>query len=183
MGFLEKATAISFAVKGAAPGKAVIIQTIAAGNQERTSEMYHNPGISSAPTKNDRIISIPVGTGTRVAIATHNYRINVEVTDGETKVYSTDATGENVKSVIKLDNAGNIDLNGDSKKFVTYTELNTALQSFKTTIEASIASAIIGHTHSGVTTGPGVSGPGAGAGSAIALDISASETTTIRTGG
>jgi len=167
MGFLEKATAINFDIKGAAPGKAVIIQTIAAGEQERTSEMYHNPGISSAPTKNDRIISIPVGTGTRVAIAAHNYRIEVEPASGETIFYSTDSAGNIVKSQIKLDNAGNIDLNGDSKKFVTHTELNTALQLLITALNANIGTKLDG----GGT--PGV----------LAIDISAAATTTIRTDG
>ena len=82
-----------------------------------------------------------------------------------------------------------INFNGDSKSFVTHTELNTALQSFKTSIEtaisAGIASAIVGHAHAGVTTGPGTSAVGAGSGVVppIVLDISSSQTTTVKTGG
>lgn len=111
MGLLEKATAITFDTKGSAPGKAVIIQTIGAGEQERTAEMYHNPGISSGPTINDRIVKVPIGGGVKVAVASHNYRINVEVIAGETIIYSTNTAGDTVKSQIKLDNAGNIDMN------------------------------------------------------------------------
>ena len=111
MGFLEKVTDIFFKKKGAAPGSAVIIQTAAAGNQERTAEMYHNPGISSGPTKEDRVISIPVGTGTRVIIASHNYRIEVEPNAGETIIYSTNSDGSVKQAEIKLDNSGVIDLN------------------------------------------------------------------------
>ena len=180
MGFLEKATDILFKVKGSAPGKAVIIQTLSAGEQERTAELYHNPGISSAPTVNDRVVTVPIGTASRVIVATHNYRIEVEPLSGETIIYSTDSAGGTVKSQIKLDNDGNIDLNGDTKKFVTYAELNTALQSFITalnvefaTINAGAAAAI---TASGLWLTPLTTG-------ANSLDISAAETTTIRTDG
>ena len=167
MGWLEKVTGISFKTKGAAPGKAIIIQTIAAGDQERNAEMYHNPGISSGPTENDRVISIPVGTGTRVIIAAHNYRIEVEPGSGETIIYSTDSAGDIVKSQIKLDNAGNIDLNGDGKKFVTYTALNAALQGFITALNIAFGTKL----------------DGGGTPSTLSLDISAAETTTIRTDG
>lgn len=167
MGWLEKVTGIDFKKKGSAPGKAVIIQTIAAGNQERNEEMYHNPGISSAPTKNDRVITVPVGTGTRVIVAAHNYRIEVEPDAGETIIYSTNSDGSIIKSQIKLDNDGNIDLNGDTKKFVTYTALNAALQLFITALNVNIGTKLDG----GGTPG------------ALTLDISAAETTTIRTDG
>ena len=167
MGWLEKVTDIAFKIKGAAPGKAVIIQTIAAGDQERNAEMYHNPGISSAPTKLDRVVSVPVKSGTRVIIACHNYRIEVEPDSGETIIYSTNTAGDTVKSTIKLDNAGNIDLNGDGKKFVTYAALNTALQTFITALNIAFGTKL----------------DGAGTPSTLSLDISAAETTTIRTDG
>ncbi len=171
MGWLEKVTGISFRKKGAAPGQAVIIQTIASGDQERDAEMYHNPGISSAPTKQDRVVSVRLKSGTRVIVGSHNYRINIEVTDGETKVYSTNADGTILKSVIKLDNDGNIDLNGDGKKFVTFSELDTALQTFKTALNL--------HVHASVTS-LGTPTPPA---TPMIIDISAAETTTIRTDG
>lgn len=167
MGWLEKVTGISFKKKGSAPGKAVIIQTLSAGEQERNAEMYHPPGISSAPTKLDRVITVPVGTASRVIIASHNYRIEVEPDSGETIIYSTDSAGEIIKSQIKLDNAGNIDLNGDGEKFVTYAALNTALQAFVIAINSTFATKI----------------NGAGAAGTLTLDISAAETTTIRTDG
>lgn len=176
-----------FKRRGNSPGKSVVIQLIASGDEEeqRTTELWHAPGISSAPTNGDRAIVLPIGRGSfKVAIATRNHRIEVEPGEGETIIYSTNATGDTVQSTIKLDASGNIDLNGDGKRLVTYGELNTALQSFKTSIDSSIASAIVGHTHSGVTTGPGVSGPGAGAATVpTSLDISAAETSTLRTDG
>lgn len=180
MGRLNKVTDILFKKKGSAPGKAVIIQTIAAGDQERTAEMYHNPGISSAPTKEDRVISVPIGTGTRVIVACHNYRIEVEPLSGETIIYSTNSAGDTVKSQIKLDNDGNIDLNGDTKKFVTHAELNTALQSFVTALNAELATINAGAAAAISASGLWLTPLATGANS---LDISSAETTTIRTDG
>jgi len=73
------------------------------------------------------------------------------------------------KAVINTDS---IELNGNSKTFVTYAELNTALQLFVTALNL--------HVHSGVTTGPGSSGPPA---ASMSIDISNAETTTVKTGG
>lgn len=61
-------------------------------------------------------------------------------------------------------------LNGDSKSFVTHAELNTALQSFITALNT--------HTHPTAAIGP-PSPPTA----PMSIDISAAETTTIKTGG
>lgn len=65
-----------------------------------------------------------------------------------------------------------LNLNGDSKAFVTYAELDTALQ--------SLVSAINSHVHAGVQTGGGATAPPT---APMSLDISASETQTVKTGG
>jgi hypothetical protein len=75
-----------------------------------------------------------------------------------------------------------IHLNGNSKTLVTHAELDTALQAFKGSIDAAIAGAIVGHTHPVISIGA-PTGPGAGAAPPTSLDISASATTTIKTGG
>lgn len=68
----------------------------------------------------------------------------------------------------KLEASSEITLNGDTKRFVTWDELNTALQN---------------HTHSaGTLVSPSGAVTGA-TGAPIALDISAAKTTTIKTGG
>jgi hypothetical protein len=88
---------------------------------------------------------------------------------------------------ITIDTNGNINidgtainLNGDSKSFVTHAELNTALQTFLTalnaeltTIQAGAAAAI---SASGLWLTPLVIGNNS-------IDISASETTSVKTGG
>lgn len=75
------------------------------------------------------------------------------------------------KSTIIIDDDGNVELNGGGKRLVTHAELDTALQTFMLALNA--------HIHTGVTTGPGSSGPPA----PMTLDISSSKTETIRTDG
>lgn len=167
---LETITKSEYNKKGSAPGKAVLIKTEAAGGQERKVELYHPPGISSGPTPNDIVVESLEKGGVRVAVATHNYRLEIEVSAGETIVYSTSADGNTKQAEIKLDTSGNIEMNGDSKRFVTHAELDAALQTFITALNL--------HTHPTAATGP-PSPPTA----SMSIDISAAETTTIKTGG
>lgn len=184
MGRIGRVVKSLFERRATSPAQNVVVQLEAAAGENRTAEMYSPPGISSAPSKDDRVLVVPIGRGShRIAIGSHNYQIEVSVDEGEITIYSTNAAGDTVASRIDLDNAGNIDLNGNGKRLVTFSELDSALQAFKTSIDTAIASAITGHTHGGVTTGPGTSGPGAGAASPTSVDISAAETTTVRTGG
>lgn len=77
-----------------------------------------------------------------------------------------------------------IDLNGNARTMVTFAELTSALASFKTSIDTAIAGAITGHTHiySPGGGGPIVTAAGVGSAPGTAVDISASEAATIRTG-
>lgn len=74
-----------------------------------------------------------------------------------------------------------VELNGDSKSFVTHSELNTALQGFVTKYNADMAAILAGATAAIAASGLWLT-PLTGIGSAT-LDISASSTTTIKTGG
>lgn len=152
-----------------APGAAITIQVESATGENREIEYYQLPGISAGPTPEDRAATVDLG-GYRVAVASHNYRIEVEVDAGAVTIYSTNAAGDTVQSRIDLDVDGNIDLNGNTKTFVTHAELNTALQSFITALNL--------HTHPDPVSG--TSGPPT---TPMTLDISAATTTTIRTDG
>ena len=85
---------------------------------------------------------------------------------------------------------GMFQVNGSTKSFVTFAELETSLNAFKSSIEASVTGSvnagILAHTH--VSAGPGVpTATGVGtilaATPSVVIDISASETTTVKTGG
>lgn len=80
---------------------------------------------------------------------------------------------------LKLDTEKKIELNGNTKQFVTYQELDNALQQLWAKIKA--------HTHPVSTTGTAAAQTGTAATSVdlstVTLDISASKTTTVVTGG
>lgn len=80
---------------------------------------------------------------------------------------------------LKVTTEKKIELNGNDKQFVTWTELNQALQNLWTAIQA--------HTHPVSTTGTAAAQTGTAATSidlsTVTLDISAAKTTTIVTGG
>lgn len=72
---------------------------------------------------------------------------------------------------MKVTTEKKIELNGNSKQFVTWAELNQALSTFTT--------ALVNHTHN-ITSPGNPSGPAVGV---PTIDISAAKTTTIVTGG
>ena len=83
------------------------------------------------------------------------------------------------KDNIVVNSDKKIELNGNSKQFVTYTELDNALQELWGKIKV--------HTHEVSTTGSATAQSGTAAPSTslstVVLDISASKTTSIVTGG
>lgn len=164
---MARITEIDYKIKGTNDGKSTVIKTEAGAGQERETELFHNPGISSGPTVGDEAVTVNVGSSGRIAIATQNYRLEVEVTEGQTIIYSTSTDGETLKSQILLDTDGTINMNGDSKQFVTHKELDTALQLFIVSLNATFATKL----------------DTAGAPGTLSLDISAAATTTIKTGG
>lgn len=85
-----------------------------------------------------------------------------------------------VDGVLNID-ADELHFNGDSKNLVTHAELDSALQSFKGSIDIAIAGAITGHSHA--TAAPGTPSPGVGSAPATSLDISGAKASTLKTGG
>jgi len=152
----------------AAPGTAIVITGKGLGGAAIETEIAHPPGIFGRPPKDFHGVFLPVGRGRRygVIVAGLNYSLNINISAGETAVYSTDANGT-VKARIDLDASGNIKLNGATKRLVTYGELNTALGVFLTALNLKFATKL----------------DGGGAAGGLSLDISAAETSTVQTGG
>lgn len=98
---------------------------------------------------------------------------NVLFDDGTTVIVYDDESKElSITGPAKITVKGDaIELNGNTKKFVTHAELNTALQTFINTLML--------HVHTSASPGSPTTPPT----SPITLDISNSATTTIKTGG
>jgi len=169
VGIIELVRVVSSALKirAGAPGRQVVTTGKGIGDVDTEAEVFGPSGFFSRPPKGSRVLMVPYAGGkTRVVIGAANYQITLELTDGEVLIYSTTADGKTVKSKIYLDAVGNIELNGNSKNFVTHAELNTALQSFITSLNL--------HVHGSAGTPPVTP---------MSLNISAAKTTTIKTGG
>lgn len=152
-----------------APGDSVIVVGEGLGKQTIEAELYQPAGFMGRPPKGARGVFLPLGKGRRygVLIATQNYQLTIDISGGETVMFSTSLDGKELRAQIKLDNFGDIHLNGSSKYLVTYDALNTALQGFKTAINAALATKVDGGGSAGTLT----------------LNISAAQTQTVRTGG
>ena len=164
--------------KGNAPGKSAIATGEGADSDTVETEIYHSPGIFGLPPDGVRAAWVPIGGSKRygIAIAVNNYKIEIDVGgQGGVAIYSTPADGSEVKSSIILQPDGkmvvtgdSVEINGDGKSFVTWSELNTALTTLCSTLTAHV------HPSNGAPA-PGLVG--------LACDISAAETTTVKTGG
>jgi hypothetical protein len=142
-----------------------------AGDHLETREVYGPPGLWYLPPDGTKGIRLSVGGSERygVIVATHHYQTSrPDLQKGETAIGSTTADGSTVqaKTVYKAD--GTQELNGDSKRLVTWQELQTALTTLCATLTAHV------HPSNGAPS-PGLVGLG--------CDISGAQTTTIKTGG
>lgn len=169
---LLKMAAGKLETKGNAPGKSVTMQGEGVDGQTVKAEVYQAPGVMAIPGDGARGVWLPIGGSSRygVVVAMQNYALNIQINAGETVIYSTTADGQTVKAQAKFTAGGEIHLNGDTKQFVTWAELNSALQGFKTALS----------THVHPTSVPGPPSPPV---TPLVLDISAAKTTTIKTGG
>lgn len=147
----------------------VIAQVLGINGQGQEREVWSTPGVRSCPPTGAVGVWLPIGGDKRVVVAMQNYRIDINLAQGETAVYSTNADGDTVEAVQVFRADGTIEINGASKSFVTHAELDTALQALVTAINAHV------HVETGASTAPPTT--------PMTLDISAAATTTVKTGG
>ncbi|HJH55533.1 MAG TPA: hypothetical protein K8V77_05560 [Brachyspira hyodysenteriae] len=152
------------------------------GKKVIEAEVLQPSGFTSVPNKDKRAFVTNINTNYKVIIAFEDL-IDEGLKEGEACVYSNDDTG-NIKAKIKLLKDGSIELegekiklNGEDKSFVTYKELDLALQQLWTSIKNHTHSYTAPPSPSLLETAPSV------ALSTVNLDISNSETKTIKTGG
>lgn len=152
------------------------------GGKISEAQILQPSGFTSIPIDNAKGYITKINTNYEIIIAFEDI-IDLSLKAGECALYSTDNNGQ-IKAKIKLLNDGSIELegekiklNGEDKSFVTYKELDLALQQLWNTIKT--------HTHT-YTTPPSPSPLETAPSIALStanLDISSSETKTIKTGG
>jgi len=152
----------------ASPGDSVVVKGIGLGGSTREATLYQQHGFRSRPIDGTRGIFVPLGSGSRegIVIATENYTLDITLDAGGAAIYSTDASGA-VQALIKLRADGTVEINGDTKRLGTHAELASALATFVGLLNTALGTKL----------------DGAGTPGALTLDISASQTTTLKTGG
>ena len=121
-----------------------------------------------------------------LALFNEDAKVTVAIEDGDAAIkvtgklkLKTDKDTDIDADSLKVKTKEKIELNGDSKQFVTWQELDNALQQLWAKIKA--------HTHPVSTTGTAAAQTGTAATSVdlstVTLDISAAKTTTVVTGG
>lgn len=116
------------------PAAGPVIQITGGDGEARQVELYHPPGVSSAPAPDDAAVLIPVRRGYRVAVATHNYKIEINPESGGTTIYSTNAAGDTVQARLDLKPDGTIAISNQVEDWKTVLDaLVDELIAFRTT--------------------------------------------------
>jgi phage gp45-like len=138
-------------------------------------EMYRQPGDYSNPPEEAQALIIPVSEDYKLAIAfDDNVEPDSTIEPGEKLLYSSE-NGQ-VKALIQLKKDGSIGINTqDQNDFaVRYNQLQVAFDELKQNFN-DLITLFNAHVHSGVTTGPGSSGPPASPGTPSSADITKSK--------
>ena len=97
-----------------APGNAVNVNGTGLGAVAKNGELYSVPGVFSRPRPGARGVTVEVGRGV-VVVATHDYRVNINISEGETAIYSQASDGS-VQARIDLDAAGKVGVSNAAGK-------------------------------------------------------------------
>lgn len=153
------------------------IQTEIYKNYIKSGYQVLPPGMDSVPIADDQgiIIMIDQTEGKTVSIGVYP---DPQAETGEVRFYSRDDDGIE-QSFLWIKKDGTIEINGSADNAVSFADLETALNNFKTSIDSAIAGSITGHVHP-VTTAPGTTGPGAGSAPSTSIDISGSKVDTVK---
>jgi hypothetical protein len=146
----------------------VIVTTEAEIGNTLNSEVWSSSGVVGMPPDESVGIRVPIeGGSSDVVIAIKTKITPQDLSKGEAIFFSTDSAGETIKANIKVLGDGTIEFNGAEKRLVTWDELNTALQSMMSLINANFATKLDGGGSPGTAT----------------VNITTAKTTTLKTGG
>jgi len=106
-------------------------------NERIQSVLYGISGDDSPPLPEDRVLLIKID-GSGKCIVSGVLCLSQGAEPGEKIIYSRDSNGD-VQSTIYLKSDGTIEINGNADFAVSWTDLNSALQSLVTAINARFA--------------------------------------------
>ena len=136
---------------GKAEGPSVIATASGDAARGYDAEVYSAHGVVSRPSKKTKGIRIQLGK-LSIILAAYTYGVDPPENAGETKIYSTDADGEEEASHL-LGNDGTHTFNNGSDNAVRYSDLKTAFDQLKSDFNALVSQYNL-HTHAetGTTT-------------------------------
>ena len=130
-----KVASSSITQKDGFPGKSVVSTCDGYQGDAVRAEVYGIPGVLCVPPDGANLIFVPAGGSRKsgVAVAGHNYKIDFDLSQGETVLHSTDAAGGTVKAKIEMKNTGKIRIENELHDFKTlFTELTGILKALRT---------------------------------------------------
>lgn len=131
-------------------GDSIIATGEGPAGKGQTAQVYGQAGFISNPAKDVKGIRFRIGS-LDIIIGAFNYKIPLPDNPGDSKVYSTDADG-NEAATIKLLADGTIEINGNNDNAVSWDDLNTALQGLVTAINANFGTKLDGAGTPGTLT-------------------------------
>ena len=116
--------------------KTVSISKFQEGGDSLTAMNCFAPGIEINPANNENIVITQIKNSTSfiVSVGGINQNIEPDTNRGERRIYSVSEDGRTIKAVAKFKNDGTLELNGADSYAVKFEELETALNSFKTSV-------------------------------------------------
>jgi hypothetical protein len=118
--------------------KSLLLQVEITEDDIKTIELFPQAGEDTNPAVNCRVFFAEATAGYLIGLSTTD-DIEPEVDPGEKEIYSTDSPATQKKAYTKWDKDGNIEINGSVDFAVSWTDLNTQLQSLVSAINAALA--------------------------------------------
>ena len=131
-------------------GDSIIATGEAQASKGETAQVYGQAGFISIPAKDVKGVRFRIGS-LDIIIGAFNYKVPLPDNQGDSKVYSTDADG-NEKATCKLLADGTIEINGNSDFAVAFNDLKAGFDKLKSDYNTFLTTIYNLHTHVSVTS-------------------------------
>jgi methyl-accepting chemotaxis protein len=143
----------------------------------QTIELVSQIGEDYNPPIGSRVIIVDVSPSYRLVIASDDF-VTPESLPGEREIYSTSTDGTSKQAFVKMLTDGQCRINGTGDFAVRFNELQTEFNKLRDAFNDFI-DVYDDHTHGGVTTGTGATGPAATPGVKTSADLTSARVDTV----